>query len=223
MIMTSPNLLRRPGRRVIGKCVRILLFAVCLLTTLASLCTVTASNLHVANPPFKLDPLATPTPVYRNKRQNGSDSEATSTLPNSASTYEGNPPPTSSSSPHDPTLAIMPEFAFSMPAQIVVDGINLALTTVLTLQLIVTMRYHFPLSKKNYCLQSASTLMLLLSLSVHMHTVLNKLMVQSRGWPYMFSYIAVQIPPQDGSWNLAQEVFYLLMRAMSTLLIHVSS
>lgn len=149
------------------------------------------------------------------------EAESTSVLPTAVTSIDGQPPPTSSSTPHDPLLAIMPEFAFSMPAQVVVNGVNLALTTMLTIQLIFTIRYHYPLSKKNYCLQSASTLMLLISLSVHLHMVLRRLTEQSRGWPYMFSYIAVQIPPQDGSWTTVQESFYLLMRAASALLVHV--
>lgn len=147
---------------------------------------------------------------------------SSSALPTGVSAISGQPPATSTSTPHDPLLAIMPDFAFSMPAQVVVDGVNLALTTMLTIQLIFTMQYHFPLSKKNYVLQSCSTLILLISLAVHLHTVLNTLEHQVHGWPYMFAYIAVQIPPQDGSWTLVQETFYLLMRALSTLFIHLT-
>lgn len=116
----------------------------------------------------------------------------------------------------------MPEFVFSMPAQIVVDGINLSLVSILAIQLIFTAQYHFPLSRKNYSLQLVSVLMLLISVSVHLHTVLSKLEQQSHVWPYMFAYIGVQIPPQDGSWTLVEEAFYLLMRAVSSGLVHVS-
>ena len=116
----------------------------------------------------------------------------------------------------------MPEFVFSMPAQIVVDGINVSLVSILAIQLIFTAQYHFPLSRKNYSLQLVSVLMLLISVSVHLHTVLNKLEQQSHVWPYMFAYIGVQIPPQDGSWTLVEEAFYLLMRAVSSGLVHVS-
>lgn len=42
-------------------------------------------------------------------------------------------------------------------------------------------------------------------------------------WPYMFSYIGIQVPPQDGSWNIVETVFYLLMRAVTTALVHVST
>lgn len=139
-------------------------------------------------------------------------------------TIDGQPSPTATgASRHDPLLAIMPEFVFSMPAQIVADGINLSLVSILAIQLIFTARYHFPLSRKNYSLQLVSVLMLLITIAVHLHIVLSKLRDESRIWPYMFAYIGVQIPPQDGTWTVAQEAFYLLMRALSTALVHVSN
>lgn len=147
---------------------------------------------------------------------------SSSALPTGASQISGQPPPTSTSSPHDPLLAIMPDFAFSMPAQIIVGGVNLALTTMLTIQLIFTMQYHYPLSKRNYILQSCSTLILLISLAVQLHSILSALEHQVHGWPYMFAYIAVQIPPQDGSWTIVEEAFFLVMRAVSTFFIHLT-
>ncbi|PWN91815.1 hypothetical protein FA10DRAFT_274617 [Acaromyces ingoldii] len=143
-------------------------------------------------------------------------------LPTGVTTIEGQPSATASNQFHDPLLAIMPDFAFSMPAQIVVDGINLALVTILAIHLSFTTQYHRPLSKKNFYLQTTSTLMLLINLAVHLHTVLHRLEVESRSWPYMFAYIGVQIPPQDGSWNTAQEAFYLLMQAITTALVHLT-
>jgi hypothetical protein len=122
----------------------------------------------------------------------------------------------------DPLLAIMPTFVFSMPAQIVVDGINISLVSTLAIQLIFTAQYHYPLSRKNYLLQLVSVLMLLITVAVHLHVVLAKLKQESHVWPYMFPYIGVEIPPQDGSWTMVQEAFYLLVRAVSTSLVHVS-
>lgn len=149
-------------------------------------------------------------------------STSSSALPTGESQISGQPPPTSTASPHDPLLAIMPDFAFSMPAQIIVGGVNLALTTMLTIQLIFTMQYHYPLSKRNYILQFCSTLILLISLAVQLHSILSALEHQVHGWPYMFAYIAVQIPPQDGSWTIVEEAFFLVMRAVSTFFIHLT-
>jgi len=117
----------------------------------------------------------------------------------------------------------MPDFAFSMPAQVVVHGVNLALVAVLTIHLLFTIHYHFPLSKRNYLLQISSSLMLLCSVSVQIHSIFDRLREKSMVWPYMFSYIGIQVPPQDGSWNIVETVFYLLMRAVTTALVHVST
>lgn len=117
----------------------------------------------------------------------------------------------------------MPDFAFSMPAQTVVNGVNLALVAVLMVHLLFTVQYHYPLSRKNYILQMSSTSMLLLSLATTLHIVLQYLRIKSLNWPYMFPYIGVQIPPGDGSWTTAQTVFFLLMRAITTALAHVST
>ncbi|SPO20874.1 uncharacterized protein UTRI_00351 [Ustilago trichophora] len=150
------------------------------------------------------------------------NSAATATyseLPTAAITIDGQPPPTTSS---DPLLALMPDFAFSMPAQIVVDGINIALISVLVIHLLFTVQYHFPLSRKNFYLQISSSLMLLISLSVTLHIILELLKDESQRYPFMFPYIGIQLPPGDDSWTKVQEVFFLLMRAITTALIHIT-
>ncbi|SPC65350.1 uncharacterized protein UHOD_00466 [Ustilago sp. UG-2017b] len=140
-------------------------------------------------------------------------------LPTAAVSIEGQPSPMMGS---DPLLALMPDFAFSMPAQIVVDGINIALISVLIIHLLFTVQYHFPLSRKNFYLQLSSSLMLLISLSVTLHIILDKLEDDSQRYPFMFPYIGVQLPPGDDSWTKVQEVFFLLMRAITAALIHIT-
>ncbi|PWN48818.1 hypothetical protein IE53DRAFT_176370 [Violaceomyces palustris] len=159
---------------------------------------------------------------YRARAEEDQVATATSEqeLPTAAVSIEGQPPPTSYN--HDPLLALMPDFAFSMPAQIVVTGINIALVAVLTIHLLFTVQYHFPLSRKNFYLQMASSVMLLVSLSVTLHIILEQLQDKSQNWPYMFPYIGVQVPPGDNSWTVVQEVFYLFMRAVTTALAHIT-
>ncbi|PWN43896.1 hypothetical protein IE81DRAFT_329096 [Ceraceosorus guamensis] len=165
---------------------------------------------------------ATSTILYPTSSSDGSDEDSVAQLPTGVSRMEGQPTPTSPGQPHDPLLAIMPDFAFSMPAQIVANGINLALVTILGIHLLFTAQYHYPLSSRNYLLQAVSTAMLLISLSVQLNIVLRKLHHQSHTWPYMFAYIGVQIPPQDGTWTTVQEAFFLLMRACTTALAHLT-
>ncbi len=86
--------------------------------------------------------------LYARQASTPTTTSATATyseLPTAAITIDGQPPPTSSG---DPLLALMPDFAFSMPAQIVVDGINIALISVLLIHLLFTVQYHFPSAAK---------------------------------------------------------------------------
>ncbi len=140
----------------------------------------------------------------------------------SATDVNGQPSPTFVGQPHDPLLALIPDFAFSMPAQVVVEGLNLAMLCVLIFHLAFTGRYHFPLSRKNYILQTSSTLLLLLSVVVELRVILHELDRKSHRYPYMFPYIGVQVPPPDNSWTDVQMVFYLLMKAVTTATAHVS-
>jgi hypothetical protein len=198
----------RPPGRFGHRCLLIMMVLLALIASLLSL-------------PANASPASYPTPMPDLVRRQDDPTSTEDILPTGVTTIDGQPPPTSSPD-SDPLLAIMPDFCFSMPAQIIVDGITLALVSVLSIQLIFTAQYHFPLSRKNYSLQLVSSLMLLVSLAVHLHVVLNKLRDQSHVWPYMFPYIGVQIPPEDGTWTIVQETFYLLMRAVSTALVHVS-
>ncbi|KAJ9476856.1 hypothetical protein PHBOTO_000540 [Pseudozyma hubeiensis] len=160
--------------------------------------------------------------LFRRQAASSTISSATSTyseLPTAAVSIDGQPPPSSTA---DPLLALMPDFAFSMPAQIVVDGINIALISVLVIHLLFTVQYHFPLSRKNFYLQISSSLMLLISLSVTLHIVLDRLESESQRYPFMFPYIGIQLPPGDDTWTKVQEVFFLLMRAITTALIHIT-
>ncbi|PWN28872.1 hypothetical protein BDZ90DRAFT_230879 [Jaminaea rosea] len=146
----------------------------------------------------------------------------TSELPTSATTIQGQPSATATALSHQNLLAIMPDFAFSMPAQIVVAGINIALVSVLGVHLLFTVHYHLPLSRANWSLQISSTLILLINLSVHLNTNLTSLEAKSHQWPFMFPYLASGLPPGDGSWTKVQEAFFLLMRAITTVLIHLT-
>ncbi|GAC95600.1 hypothetical protein PHSY_003176 [Pseudozyma hubeiensis SY62] len=160
--------------------------------------------------------------LFRRQVASSTITSATSTyseLPTAAISIDGQPPPSSTG---DPLLALMPDFAFSMPAQIVVDGINIALISVLVIHLLFTVQYHFPLSRKNFYLQISSSLMLLISLSVTLHIVLDRLESESQRYPFMFPYIGIQLPPGDDTWTKVQEVFFLLMRAITTALIHIT-
>lgn len=149
-------------------------------------------------------------------------SSGESRLPTSATDIGGQPSATTSADNTD-LLAIMPSFAFSMPAQIVVFGINIALTTVLAIHLLFTVHYHYPLSRANWLLQVSSSIILLVMFCVGLNFLLADLMKQSHSWPFMFDYLAEELPPSnDGDWSMVKTVMYLLLRAITTVIIHVT-
>lgn len=202
--------------------------------------TANSRTLRYQQPVYQADETSAPEVVSNilSKRQDVSDSgtvtmTATTTetiesgsgtvqLPTGVTDISGQPSATSEADARDNLLAIMPAFAFSMPAQILVTGINIALVSVIAVHLLFTVQYHLPLSRGNWIFQICSTLMLLLSLIVYLSIVFSSLETQSHTWPYTFDYLAATIPPTDGSWSMVRSAFYLVMRAMTTLLIHLT-
>lgn len=197
-------------------------------------------TLRYQQPVYQAEETSAPEVVLNilSKRQDASDSATVTTtytttdtvesgsgtvhLPTGVTDISGQPSATSEADARDNLLAIMPAFAFSMPAQILVTGINIALVSVIAVHLLFTVQYHLPLSRGNWIFQICSTLMLLLSLIVYLSVVFSSLQAQSHTWPYTFDYLAAAIPPTDGSWSMVRCAFYLVMRAMTTLLIHLT-
>ncbi|KAJ8520174.1 hypothetical protein ONZ45_g2964 [Pleurotus djamor] len=132
--------------------------------------------------------------------------------------------------PDDPYLQYKPAFARSLPVQILLTGIVLTLVAVLFIHLIFTAQYHWPLAPVNYVLQMSGVITLLISLIATLHVVLSATLDESKNWPYMFSYMAVNVPPADASlgsdteegrqWTIAEKATWLVMNA-STSITHI--
>ncbi|KAJ6589953.1 hypothetical protein DFH09DRAFT_1359000 [Mycena vulgaris] len=125
----------------------------------------------------------------------------------------------------DPYLKYRPPFARSLPVQILLTGIVLTLVAVLFIHLIFTAQYHWPLAPVNYVLQISGVSTLLISLVATLHVVLAAAMDESQHWPYMLSYIAVNVPPLDTStsgWSLAEKATWLVMNASTSGLIQIT-
>ncbi|KAI0338331.1 hypothetical protein BDW22DRAFT_1362923 [Trametopsis cervina] len=97
--------------------------------------------------------------------------------------------------PFDPILQYRPSFARSLPIQILVTGIVLTLTSVLLIHLIFTAQYHWPLALINCALQLSAVITLLIYLIACLRVILQEATNESRHWPYMLTYISVDIPP----------------------------
>jgi hypothetical protein len=126
----------------------------------------------------------------------------------------------------DPYLEYRPAFARSLPVQILLTGVVLTLVAVLFIHLIFTAQYHWPLAPVNYVLQLSGVTSLLISLIATLQVVLSATFAESEKWPYMLSYIAVNVPPLDADldtdeWNVAETATWLVMNASTSGLIQV--
>ncbi len=119
----------------------------------------------------------------------------------------------------DPYLVYQPSFAFSLPVQILLDGVIVTLVTVLLIHLLFTTHSHWPLARLNYALQLSGVITLLISLIASIIVVLHLVHGDSRGWPYMLDYIAMDIPPEE--WTTGQRVSWYLMESITSGLAHV--
>lgn len=129
----------------------------------------------------------------------------------------------------DPYLKYRPPFARSLPVQIMLTGVVLTLVAVLFIHLMFTAQYHWPLAPVNYILQLSGVTTLLISLIATIHVVLSATFSESENWPYMLSYIAVNVPPLDmdlndenEGWTVVEKATWLVMNACTSGLIQVS-
>ncbi|KZT21092.1 hypothetical protein NEOLEDRAFT_1121684 [Neolentinus lepideus HHB14362 ss-1] len=128
--------------------------------------------------------------------------------------------------PSDPILKFRPAFARSLPVQILLTGVVLTLVGVLLIQLIFTAQYHWPLAPVNFVLQISGVTTLLISLIATLHQILCATMEESKGWPYMLSYLAVDVPPlqypSQSEWETAEVAAWLMMNATTSALIQIT-
>lgn len=133
--------------------------------------------------------------------------------------------------PFDPILQYRPPFARSVPVQILFTGIVFTLAAVLLIHLLFTAQYHWPLAPVNFTLQVSAVTTLVVSCVATIHVIMSTVSAQSREWPYMLDYIAVNIPPLtpepnqfiNGNWTTAGLAAWLLMNATVGMLIQVRS
>ncbi|KAF8891854.1 hypothetical protein BD779DRAFT_1610541 [Infundibulicybe gibba] len=96
---------------------------------------------------------------------------------------------------------------------IFLQTLALCFLPLLFIHLIFTAQYHWPLAPVNYVLQLSGVTTLLISLIATLHVVLSATIAESLKWPYMLSYIAVNVPPWRATW--------LVMNASTSGLIQV--
>ncbi|OCH84938.1 hypothetical protein OBBRIDRAFT_807896 [Obba rivulosa] len=129
--------------------------------------------------------------------------------------------------PFDPILRYRPGFARSLPVQILLAGIVFTLTAALIIHILFTAQYHWPISPLNFVLQLCAASTLLVSYAATIQVILSTVAGQSRQWPYMLNYIAVDFPPldpeiQNNSWTTTGLAAWLLMNATVGMLIQIT-
>lgn len=104
-------------------------------------------------------------------------------------------------------------------------GIILTLVVVLFMHLIFTAQYHWRLAQANYILQISAVVTLLTSLIATLVLIFRSAISESQQWPFMLSYIAVDIPPlqeKSSSWTTAGIAAWLMMNATTSALIQIT-
>ncbi|KZS88888.1 hypothetical protein SISNIDRAFT_528646 [Sistotremastrum niveocremeum HHB9708] len=122
--------------------------------------------------------------------------------------------------PSDPYLAWQPEFARSLPIQILITGIILTLACILLLNLLFTLQYHWPLARLNYALQVSGVVGMLLCLVLSFNVILTTAANKSREWPYMLDYVAVEIPPDN--WGTVSIACWYVLEAVVAGIVHIT-
>ncbi|TFK49595.1 hypothetical protein OE88DRAFT_1726826 [Heliocybe sulcata] len=120
-------------------------------------------------------------------------------------------------------LHYRPVFTRSMPVQILLTGVIFTLLSILLIQLLFTARHHWHLSPGNYILQMCGVFSLGVSLVAAMYKILSATATESKSWPYMLSYLAVDIPPlhYNNGWETAELGAWLLMNGLTSALIQI--
>ncbi len=121
----------------------------------------------------------------------------------------------------DPYLAYRPSFAYSMPAQVFLQGITFTLLTVLFIHILFTTPYHWPLSRLNYLLQVSGVLLVIGSVLFNVGLTMTAPDVRAQQWPYMLEYISVAIPPT--SWSIPAQAGYQLLQCLCNLAVSVGA
>ncbi|GAA5972373.1 hypothetical protein JCM11641_002430 [Rhodosporidiobolus odoratus] len=118
----------------------------------------------------------------------------------------------------NPLRAALPAFTYAMPVQLVIQGVTITLLGLLLVHLLFTIRYHAPLSRVNYILQTMATVLSLANVAAQLHIVMNTLIDTGQEWPFMFDYIEVAIPKK--SWSNPKRAAWFFLQGLNALATH---
>jgi hypothetical protein len=113
-----------------------------------------------------------------------------------------------------------------MPVQALFIGVVITLMGVLLGHLIFTAQYHWPLARTNFALQIASVVTLIISQVALMVVVFHDTQARSSEWPYMFEYVAIDVPPfnwkETNAWTPPEIAAWQFMSALTGGIVQVT-
>ncbi|KAG8221228.1 hypothetical protein J3R82DRAFT_1390 [Butyriboletus roseoflavus] len=129
----------------------------------------------------------------------------------------------------------VPPLPNPLPVQILITGISLTLAAILLLHLIFTAQYHWPLARTNYILQITGVTTLLISIGATIYVIFSTTVQQSQHWPYMLSYLAVEMPSANYTtistdptlfyqhrWTPPQSATWVVMNATTSVIVQIT-
>ncbi|EIW80300.1 hypothetical protein CONPUDRAFT_137573, partial [Coniophora puteana RWD-64-598 SS2] len=138
----------------------------------------------------------------------------------------------------DPILRYRPPFSKSLPVQILSTGIILTLVVMLFLHLLFTAQYHYPMARANYVLQMICVISLMVSLIATLYLIFRSTVQESQHWPYMLSYLQVDMPRFDYGngptnstdptmlyahvWTAAESATWIVMNATTSTVVQIT-
>lgn len=123
----------------------------------------------------------------------------------------------------DIILSYRPSLSYSLPLQVLLFTIIFTIILVLCVHLAFTSSTHWSLSPLSFSLQLSASVFFLSTHGAILIMVLKIASQQTLKWPYMFSWVAVEIPPQiPPVWSRARVITWCVARTISSALVQVS-
>lgn len=123
----------------------------------------------------------------------------------------------------DIILSYRPSLSYSLPLQVLLFTIICTIILVLCVHLAFTSSTHWSLSPSSFSLQLSASVFFLSTHGAMLIMVLKIASRQTLKWPYMFSWVAVEIPPQiPPVWSRARVITWCVARTISSALVQVS-
>lgn len=112
-----------------------------------------------------------------------------------------------------------PSYLNSVAVETAAMGVVLAMATVMTLHLLFTAPYHYPLNKSNFVLQLTAAILFLITTATWSGIEMYDLKKASEKMQHTFPYVAQSFP--SSNWSEVSKFFFLFMLAATVAMANV--